>query len=372
MDSLQALLAEAARAGVSRLADITRLDTLGIPVWQAIRPWSRSVSVHQGKGLDERHARVGACIEAIECAAAEAWTPPHRRRASVADMKPAGDAASPEDFSTETGTVGACEPIEWVPAARVERSGWLWVPFLAVSLDLSLAGHPHIRRTSSGLGGGFDLAAASLKGLCELIERDAFQTWVERPPVDRYRDEIAPESIDYSWFRQLRERFRDRGVIVRLFRLPSVVPVPAIAAELLQLRDPSNSRKHAVGTCVHPEPESALRGAVLEAAQARLGEIAGSRDDIDPGRAADAADRLNFALPAPPWLSGLNFHTLWREPAAGGAEAQLRALVEQLSAAGYDRVGRIELSRPDNAVTIVKLFAPGLGGLGRPRRAPVH
>ena len=35
-------LAMAARhAGVTRLADLTGLDRLGVPVWQAVRPWSR-------------------------------------------------------------------------------------------------------------------------------------------------------------------------------------------------------------------------------------------------------------------------------------------------------------------------------------------
>jgi len=40
----------AAAAGVTRLAEITGLDLVGIPVFQAIRPAGRSLSVHQGKG----------------------------------------------------------------------------------------------------------------------------------------------------------------------------------------------------------------------------------------------------------------------------------------------------------------------------------
>src|SRR5687768_18618096 len=57
--------------GVTRLADITRLDEVGMPVWQAIRPAGRALSVHQGKGASPLHARIGALSEAIESDCAE-------------------------------------------------------------------------------------------------------------------------------------------------------------------------------------------------------------------------------------------------------------------------------------------------------------
>src|SRR5690242_2091930 len=55
-----------AAAGVTRVADVTGLDHLGIPVFQAIRPASRNLSVSQGKGLSAAAARVSAAMEALE------------------------------------------------------------------------------------------------------------------------------------------------------------------------------------------------------------------------------------------------------------------------------------------------------------------
>ena len=52
--------------GITRLADVTGLDRIGVPVFQAIRPLSRSVSVSQGKGLDPDAARASALMEAVE------------------------------------------------------------------------------------------------------------------------------------------------------------------------------------------------------------------------------------------------------------------------------------------------------------------
>src|SRR4051812_28921774 len=39
------------RLGITRVADITGLDRIGIPVFQGIRPLSRAIVVSQGKGL---------------------------------------------------------------------------------------------------------------------------------------------------------------------------------------------------------------------------------------------------------------------------------------------------------------------------------
>jgi ribosomal protein S12 methylthiotransferase accessory factor len=53
--------------GVTRIADVTGLDYVGIPVWAAIRPLAddSSISVQNGKGPTRLHARAGAMMEAI-------------------------------------------------------------------------------------------------------------------------------------------------------------------------------------------------------------------------------------------------------------------------------------------------------------------
>src|ERR1700722_10126568 len=52
--------------GITRIANVTGLDTIGIPVMMACRPNSRSVAVTQGKGLDLDAARASAVMESIE------------------------------------------------------------------------------------------------------------------------------------------------------------------------------------------------------------------------------------------------------------------------------------------------------------------
>ncbi len=60
-----------AQMGITRLANVTGLDTIGIPVVMACRPNSRSLAVTQGKGLDLEAAKVSAAMESIECHHAE-------------------------------------------------------------------------------------------------------------------------------------------------------------------------------------------------------------------------------------------------------------------------------------------------------------
>src|SRR3954469_14776054 len=52
--------------GITRVGNVTGLDRLGIPVYMAMRPNSRSLSVSQGKGLSHDAAWVSAVMESLE------------------------------------------------------------------------------------------------------------------------------------------------------------------------------------------------------------------------------------------------------------------------------------------------------------------
>jgi ribosomal protein S12 methylthiotransferase accessory factor len=141
--------------GMSRLADVTGLDRIGMPVWQAVRPWGRSLSVHQGKGLDADSARLGACMEAIECSHAEAWSPP-LHRCAFNELPAAARAPAADDFARRRGAVAGTLVLDWAVADRLDGRGRLWVPAATVSLDLVTPGPEGITRSSNGQGAGFD------------------------------------------------------------------------------------------------------------------------------------------------------------------------------------------------------------------------
>ena len=55
-----------ARMGITRIANVTGLDRIGIPVVMVCRPNSRSIAVSQGKGLDLDAARASGLMELVE------------------------------------------------------------------------------------------------------------------------------------------------------------------------------------------------------------------------------------------------------------------------------------------------------------------
>lgn len=354
--------AVAQACGVSRLADVTGLDRIGMPVWQAIRPWGRSLSVHQGKGLTPAAAQLGACMEAIECSHAEAWAPP-LRLACWADLPAAERCAARDDFAIWRGHAGAGAALAWAVADRLD-GGTLWVPAAAVSLDLTVDGPAGVTRSSNGQGAGFDLAFASLKALCEVIERDAVGDWLAtRSVFTRSADEIDLGAIDLGWFGDLATRCAALGIAVRAYALPAVIAIPIIAVEIHDAAAEAAGHPHAVGTAAHPDAELALKAAFTEAIQARLTVIAGARDDLAP--ATGAARPPTFGLAIAPM--GPPPRRLELPPVQDFA-----GIVAALARAGYDQVTRLVLSPADCPVVTVKMFVPGLGESRRARRAPVR
>src|SRR6056297_3549928 len=76
----------AAAMGITRLANVTGLDTIGIPVVMAVRPRSRSLAVSQGKGLTLAAAEASALMESVEAYHAERVAAP-LRLATYAELR---------------------------------------------------------------------------------------------------------------------------------------------------------------------------------------------------------------------------------------------------------------------------------------------
>jgi ribosomal protein S12 methylthiotransferase accessory factor len=75
-----------AHGAITRVGDITGLDTIGVPVAVAVRPASATITVESGKGLTWIAAMTSAAMEAIERFVAE--TDP-----LVDELAPVGEVA---------------------------------------------------------------------------------------------------------------------------------------------------------------------------------------------------------------------------------------------------------------------------------------
>ena len=355
------------RFGITRVANVTGLDRIGLPVYQAIRPNARSLSVSQGKGFDAASSKVSAIMEAIELSCAERPTMP--LRLGTYDELAAEGAADPMTLPlSRSSAYRAGHPLLWAPASDVSSGGAAWVPFELVhacATALLIAGSGCFVRSTNGLASGNTGAEAVLHGLCEVVERDALALFAARSTEFRDAARLDLATVPDVACRDVLARFDRAEFAVAAWNVTTDV---GIAAVLVLLTDRSrdavlNPSPAAVGSGCHPVAATALLRALTEAAQSRLGVIAGSRDDLSRTyyaamqsnlagerfrRETERAGFRNFAeLPA--------FH-------ADSVEGDLAHVLARLAAVGCPRVLAVDLGGDDVPFVVARVVVPGLEG----------
>ena len=252
----------AERFGVTRLARLTGLDRCGVEVVGAVRPRGHVLQVSQGKGLTLEHARWSALGEAIELEAAE--NPDFR----------SSRARSRDRLISEKWDVGELS-IPWVPAEQLSNRAPCLVPAQAVycppagRFDM---GPSVITWRSNGLGAHpTSRAAAEEHAVLELVERDALarvlpQGWTPHEALRRLV--VAPKGA---------VALRARGFACFLFDL-TFDSLPVAGALLFDLE--GGAVPLTAGYACRRDWASAAEAAWLEAAQSRLTEIHGAREDV--------------------------------------------------------------------------------------------
>jgi ribosomal protein S12 methylthiotransferase accessory factor len=247
---------------------LTGLDRLGVEVASAIRPRGHVLQVSQGKGATFQLAVSSALGEAAELHAAE--HPDFARfsfRQHESVMRP----------FVEGKTLGG-EAV-WVPAEAV------WCPPIARGWSA-----PHLEPwNSNGLSSHPRRQRAIEHAVCELIERDAVARalpdgWTPRA-VNRLQ---IPLPQRWQWLDALE-------FDVLILSLPALVPT---AAALLVDRQES-SVKVTAGYASRLQGSAAIDAAIGEAAQSRLTDIHGAREDIVRQADADAHHLLKRRSPRP-------------------------------------------------------------------------
>lgn len=337
-------------AGVTRIGEVTHLDRIGLPVFQAVRPMSRSLAVHQGKGRCEADARISAAMEAIEGACAESVQAdgPFCR---YDDLDEAERLPRFLDYGEvrPSRTQWADAPIRWHAAERFPEEGRVFVPFDTISVDFTFDGDSPFARSSLGLGAGASLEDATRAALFERIERDAQAYWLKSGMAGQARARVDPQTIEAPWFHALVDHLADLGIAIAVYVVEGVGRLPVV---MCRLDDPGYAPSF-LGAACRPDPDDALFRAFAEAAQSRLTIISGARDDITPDEPTQAGHR---ALGAPTGQS-----TDWRRVRdAYCAHPSLHTLCTRLADDGVRNMLRCDLSLP--GVSVVRLWTPGLLG----------
>lgn len=343
--------------GITRLARQTGLDRLGIPVWAAFRPNSRTLAGAQGKGLTDAAACASAAMEAAEVAVAEAPFG-EIRRAAAEDFLALEEAwFDPERFLPFGQSFDSKRSIRWLRGVDLLNDTPVWLPLDVLDMDGEHSDVPGLSKSSNGLASGNTTDDATFHAICELIERDGTTLWSLLPEVVRTSKcfsfcDLASAEVD-----SLAQRIAATGLHLSLFDQTSDIGLPVVMAVLGDLnRADAGELDITAGYGAHPNAGRAALRAITEAAQSRVTAIAASRDDIHTAsfdHAAAASSRsLLEALPASAGPSDID-----------GAESGLDAVLDRLHVAKCGIYTAV-LSAPDAPFCVVRAISPDLEDRG--------
>jgi ribosomal protein S12 methylthiotransferase accessory factor len=349
--------------GVSRLADITGLDRLGIPVINAIRPTGLLLQMSSGRGMHPAAARVSALMEAIEHMHIES-PPAAMLRSSRAALLRAGRAAvAPNVLPLFMKNVYWDEDyvLDWLVAEDLCTGATVQVPASAVCAGCAPALHS---LSANGVSASATREEATLHALYELLERDA----VSRLSVGkrlRLSAEtchfIDPTTVDEPVVSELYARIAAADMRLMLISVRGCTPIHTFWATLLERDGLSHTSLVHFGYGAHLCAAVAAVRAITEAAQSRLTFIQGVREDfaakINAKHTGDAHRRV-FEI-----FDSIAARDDWRalpSEESAGTTRDIDRTLTWLTDAGRGPFLRVDLTRPDLNIPVVRVLALGM------------
>ncbi|MFY9749808.1 MAG: YcaO-related McrA-glycine thioamidation protein [Methanoregula sp.] len=343
-------------AGITRVAEITGLDRIGIPVFSCIRPTAEdgAITVYNGKGATVEESRISGIMEGIERYSSEIHD--RKVRLDTFEMIEGREpAVNPEDLilpeDTDTGHV-----LPWVEGWDIANDKPVLVPAQAVFHPLPRNFRQIFRTSTNGLASGNTREEAIFHALCEVIERDAWSL------VEACRDTgPAVTGIDDPMLAEMQKKFSDAQVEVTLRDITSDVGIPTMAAvaDDVLLKDPTLLT---IGIGTHTNARIAVMRALTEVAQSRLTQIHGAREDtvtadLRKKMGYDRVKRINGY-----WFKdngSVDYGNL-RSFDSDDFANDIRFAIDALNKQGLDQVIVVDLTREEIGVPVVRVIVPGL------------
>ncbi|WP_405303971.1 YcaO-related McrA-glycine thioamidation protein [Methanobrevibacter sp.] len=269
-------------AGITRIADITDLDRIGLPIYTAIRPTAEegAVSIYGGKGISKDHAKASAMMEGFERYSAERKDYDETVTATLSEIEELGDYIDPKSLNLpkefEKKDISDLN-LEWSKSKDIISGNEYYIPTNAIF-------HPYnhendvnslFKSNTNGLASGNILEEAILHGMFEVIERDA---WSIFELTHKNYAQIDLDSIESEVINDIIGKFESEGIKIKLMDFTADIKIPTIAASADDTVT-KDAGLLTLGMGTHLDPEVAILRALTEVAQSRATQINGARED---------------------------------------------------------------------------------------------
>ena len=364
-DTVARLLPLLSALGITRVANVTGLDRIGVPVVMVCRPNSRSLAVSQGKGLSLAAAKASGIMEAAELFHAERIDRP-LRLGSHAELSATHRLVDPDQLPRPSGSRWRRDlPILWIEAFDLIGHESVWVPYEVVHANYTHplpTGSRCFSASTNGLASGNHLLEAICHGICEVVERDATGLWhlLAKPGRDATRVDLR--TVADAACRTVLDRLAQADLGVAVWDTTTDVAVPSFHCIVIDER--AGGGHDGVGAGCHPVREIALLRALTEAVQVRNTYITGSRDDLTAAeyeRAKREERQRRVRLLTRCDGPGRDFSTISDYRSESFAD-DLRWLLGRLQAVGIRQVLAVDLTKPAFGLPVARIVIPGLEG----------
>ena len=350
--------------GITRVADITDLDRIGMPVFTAIRPTAEdgAISIYGGKGISKDHAKASAMMEGFERYSAEKQESDDTIFATPNEIGEKGEYIEPKSLNLpqkfEKADLGDTK-FEWNLAHDIITGNDYYVLSNAVF-------HPYnhdsdveslFKSNTNGLASGNVLEEAILHGIFEVIERDA---WSIFELTHKNYSQINIDSIESELIKEIIDKFESQGIKIKLMDFTADINIPTIAASA----DDTVTRDAGLltlGIGTHLDPEVAILRALTEVAQSRATQINGAREDTVR---ADFAREAGYER-----MKRINKYYFRQEEeqinlsdienkSTNSIDEDIDIVKEELIANDIKHVLYTNLTRPEVDVSVVRVIIP--------------
>ena len=265
-------------------------------------------------------------------------------------------------------------PVRWTPAIDLKNCEEVHVPACAVWMpyyfDVDLGEVPVFQPISSGLSAHCSLEEATLGGVLEVVERDAFSmTWQGRLSHPRIRIETLSDANH-----ALARKIEATGDELFLLNATTDLGIPVVMGVARGARAPAPPL--VVSAAAELDPEEAVRKALEEIVHTRryMREVQDWSEPFEPGENWSGINeqihhlRLwgdRAMLPHAQFLTASRERIDWSELPnvdCGDAAQSLRSLVARLDDHGF-RAYAADLTTPDVralGMRVVRALVPGL------------